>query len=517
MNPIPVSQGRATGRALALIAAAAGLWLLAAPAAAAERGGRPQIDPVRLLDRLSWGATSSDMRHIAQVGVDRYIEAQLNPKPAALPEPVERQLAAMTLSRRPLAELVPELERQRKTVQAMTMSADKDVATAAYQKAATAIYREFASRMLLRSLYSPNQLQEQMAWFWANHFSVFQGKSGVMLGDYVDAAIRPRALGRFRDLLGATLRHPAMLRYLDNEQNVAGRINENYARELLELHTLGVDGGYSQQDVQELARVLTGVGINLTADAPKLKPELQPQYLRDGLFEFNPARHDYGDKMLLGQPLRGRGLAEVDEALDRLARHPATARFVCRKMARYFLAGDPSPALVEQMAATFLRSDGRIADTLRVLFRSPEFARSLGKQFKDPVHYVISAVRLAYDGRPILNTDPMIQWLIRMGQPLHGRQTPDGYPLYESAWTSPGQMTTRFEIASAIGNGRAGLFRGEEAQAAEASAVPQLSGSLYFERMRDHLGEATRKALEQAGSPQEWNVFLLSSPEFMDR
>lgn len=154
-----------------------------------------------------------------------------------------------------------------------------------------------------------------------------------------------------------------MLRYLDNEHNAAGHINENYTRELLELHTLGVDGGYNQRDVQELARVSTGLGVNTTGKTPPVKPA-QAQYVRDGLFEFNPNRHDYADKQLLGRTVHGRGLAEIDEVADLLAKHPATARFVSRKLAAYFIADDPSEALVERMARTFRQSDGDIAATL---------------------------------------------------------------------------------------------------------------------------------------------------------
>jgi len=196
-------------------------------------------------------------------------------------------------------------------------------------------------------------LQEQMTWFWMNHFNVHQGKSNlrVLVSDYEEQAIRPHALGKFRDLLAATLHHPAMIRYLDNEQNAANRINENYAREIMELHTLGVDGGYTQNDVQQLARILTGVGVNLGDKTPDVRRDKQSQYVRKGLFEFNPNRHDYGDKVFLGQTVKGRGLAEVDEALDRLSRSPATARYVSRKLAIYFVADEPPPQLVERMAA----------------------------------------------------------------------------------------------------------------------------------------------------------------------
>ncbi|TXM87706.1 DUF1800 domain-containing protein, partial [Methylobacterium sp. WL103] len=200
----------------------------------------------------------------------------------------------------------------------------------AYQAALSATARDAAAATILRALASPDQLRERMTWFWLNRFNVHQGKANLraMVGDYVDAAIRPHALGRFRDLLEATLRHPAMLRYLDNADNAAGHLNENYARELMELHTMGVGSGYTQGDVEALARILTGVGIDARPEDPKLKPERQADLVRAGLFEFNPNRHDYGDKVFLGHAIRGRGWPEVVEALDLIARAPATARAV---------------------------------------------------------------------------------------------------------------------------------------------------------------------------------------------
>jgi uncharacterized protein (DUF1800 family) len=436
-----------------------------------------------------------------------------------LPEEVQAALARMTITQRPLDQLVPDLERQRREADALPDVEERTRARAAYQAELNRLANEAATRSLLRDLYSGKQLQEQLTWFWLNHFSVFRGKANLraMLGDYEERAIRRHALGHFRDLLAATVRHPAMLRYLDNEQNAVGRINENYARELMELHTLGVNGGYTQHDVQELARILTGLGINQTERKPAVRRELQAQYVRDGLFEFNPNRHDYGDKVLLGKTVRGRGLAEVDEVIDILSRHPATARFVSRKLAVYFVADDPPSSLVDRMARTFQDSDGDIAAVLRTMFAAPEFAASLGRKFKDPVHYVVSAVRVAYEGRPILNAGPMLGWLNRMGEPLYGRQTPDGYPLTQVAWTSAGQMTTRMEIAKVIGTSTAGLYRTDAGSTIERPAFPQLSNALYFQAVEPTLATATREALEQARSPQEWNTFLLASPEFMHR
>lgn len=478
------------------------------------------LDATRVVNRLTWGANGTTDRSLAQQGLPGYIESQLRPPPGdPLPAEISARIAALGISKMTTTEIVFDLERQRREMDAVKDDMAKKAAQDGYQQRLSLFAREAAGRSLMRAVYSRNQLEEQMTWFWMNHFSVHQYKATLrtLVGDYEERAIRPHALGRFRDLVGATLRHPAMIRYLDNEQNAAGRINENYARELLELHTLGVGGGYSQRDVQELARVLTGVGVNLTANTPNVREDRRAQYVRDGIFEFNPMRHDYGVKTVLGHSIKGRGLEEVDEVLDILCRHPSTARFVSRKLAVQFVADDPPTELVERMAQTFQRTNGAIAAVMRTLIDSPEFARSLGHKFKDPVHYVVSAVRLAYDDKPILNANPMINWLNRMGEAHYNRPTPDGYPNGEAAWAGPGQMTTRFEIARAVGSGNAGLFKTEGSDPVEVPAFPRLANAFYYRSLEATLRGTTRTALDKAVSPQEWNVFLLSSPDFMYR
>lgn len=470
-------------------------------------------------NKLTWGASASAAEYLQTLGPQAYLSQQLRPTATQLPASVQSRIDAMTISQQPLAGLVQTMEQRRKDADAVTDDTAKKVAQQAYQQEMNQLSKESATRHILRALYSNNQVQEQMTWFWLNHFSVHQYKSNLraMVGDYEETAIRPNALGKFRTLLGAVVEHPAMLRYLDNEQNAAGRLNENFARELMELHTLGVDAGYTQQDVQELAKILTGVGVNLGATNPPQKKEQQAFYLRKGLFEFNPARHAFGYKELLGQPIHTSGYAELGEALDRLARHPATARLVSKKLATYWLTDEPPAAVVQRMAQTFERSDGDIAATLQALFTSAEFNQSTVHKFKDPMRFVVSAVRLAYDEKPILNVNPMLNWINRMGQPLYGRATPDGYSLQSAAWASPGQLATRFEIAKAIGSGSAGLFKSEGPDVRELPAFPQFANALYYQSIAKGLGPSTRKALEQAASPQEWNTFLLSSPEMMQR
>ncbi len=431
-----------------------------------------------VLNRVSWGANRSSYADVTRLGTARWLDAQLRPAPAQLPPQAQATIDKMTIEQRPIADIVAQIGAERRALRKASPEDRK-----AYQQELARLGREAQTRMLLRALYSPNQLEEQMTWFWMNHFSVFQLKGPIraLVGDYEEHAIRPHALGRFRDLLGASARHPAMLIYLDNARNSAGRLNENYARELMELHTLGVDGGYTQHDVEALARILTGWSLDFAGKEPS---------------RFYPRRHDYSDKRLLGTTIRGGGAAELDEALDLLARQPATARFVSRKLALFFVADDPPADLVAHMAQAFAASDGDIAQVLRTMFASPEFRASLGSKFKDPHHYMISALRLALDQRPLPDPLPVIGGLARMGEPLYARATPDGYPLTRTAWASPGQLATRFEIARAI-----------------AYRVPvRLS-----ENLAPPLGDVTRDTLAKAMSPQEWNLLLLSSPEFMHR
>src|SRR5215469_11122324 len=461
------------------------------------------------LERTSFGLDSQILADYRRAGRERYVEEQLHPAEAPLPADVAPPAAPLPDS----GQLLSALHQQRKAINALPDGPEKDAARKVLNDEGNRQAYQATRLQLLRALYSPAQLRELMVWFWLNHFSVFQHKADLrwLIGDYEERGIRAHALGHFRELVLATLEHPAMLEYLDNAQNAAGHVNENYARELMELHTLGVNGGYTQQDVQQLARVLTGVGVS-AGPAPHLKAEWQALYVRRGGFEFNPARHDFSAKVLLGKPLTARGFAEVEQAVTLIVRQPACARFISRELATYFVGDNPPPRLVAAMAQTFQQSDGDIAATLRTLLLAPEFSAAR-PTFKDPARYVLSSVRLAYDGRTITNVRPLLDWLNALGEGPFGRQTPDGYPLNAASWESPGQMSRRFEIARAIGTGNAHLFDREDGSAASATGFPQLSNRLYYEAIEPTLAASTRSALKQASSPQEWNTFLLASPE----
>jgi uncharacterized protein (DUF1800 family) len=487
------------------------------PRPSASRDTTPE--EIRVLDALTFGPTEADFEKLRGLGLARWLDEQLHPiSKDALPPEAQVQIDSLAISQKSMRALFADNAEKRKALRDITDPELKRAAQQAFQRSMTDLARQAATRDILRGLYAPTQLRERMTWFWFNHFNVHQYKANirVMVGDYVDNAIRPHALGRFRDLLAATLHHPAMLRYLDNAQNAIGHINENYAREIMELHTMGVGSGYTQKDVEELARILTGVGIDASPQNPHLKPELGRQLIRQGLFEFNPARHDYGDKVFLGHHIAGRGYTEVEEALDILAKQPATARHISRQIATYLLSDHPPQVLLDRMTETFLRTDGDIASVLRAMVNAPEFAAAAAHgKFKDPVRYVFSAVRLAYGDKVILNTTPIERWLNRMAEGFYNHATPDGYPLAESSWNGPGQLAVRFEIARQIGTGSAGLFRPEGSGQADRPAFPQLLNGLYFAALRHELKPNTVAVLNQATSPQEWNTLFLASPDFM--
>jgi uncharacterized protein (DUF1800 family) len=495
-----------------------------APARATSTQARPlsasplSAADLAFIDRVTWGANESTAAEFVALGRDRWLERQLHPGPKdRLPAAVQDQINALPVATRPLTEIAFPLTAQQRNASQIPDPEQKKILQQAHQQALNELGRQAQTRSLLHDLYSEDQLREKMTWFWFNHFNVHLYKSDIRetISDY-EEHLRRHALGHFRDLLRATATHPAMLRYLDNAENAKAHVNENYAREIMELHTMGVGSGYSQEDVQELARILTGVGVNFQPlDANAAKPPPPPDHIRNGLFEFHPGRHDDGVKHLLGHTIEGRGFPEVEEALDILSHHPATAIHVCRQIVTYFLSDTPPEPLVQRMAQAFRTTDGDIAGVLAVMLKSPEFSGQLPLKYKDPMQFVLSAVRIAYDTKIILNAGPVINWLNRLGEGLYNHPTPDGYPTIAAAWNAPGQMATRFEIARAIGSNAAGLFKAPTPDAVERPAFPQIANAFYFNSVQPTLSEATRLALDQAGSPQEWNTLFLSSPEFM--
>lgn len=509
--------------------------LVASRPAAAET---PPLTPhdLALINRLTWGLSDTEAVRVQRMGVPAWLQSELHPAPGDhLPPAVRDRIAELPDLHKSTGELAAEMADQVEMATAQQRASTAGVGMVMPAGAAPTIrqarqevkknfgnevYYQGVERSLLRDLASADQLREVMTAFWFNHFNVFFAKDDirVYIPDFEDQAIRPNALGNFRTLLEASLRSPAMMKYLDNRQNAKDRINENYARELMELHTLGVGSGYTQKDVQELARILTGCGLAPVKGPPNLPPALRPLWVQNGNFAFNPQRHDFGDKLFLGHHIRGSGFAEVEEALDILAAQPATARHVSRQIAQVFVSDQPPDRLVEAMAARFLATHGDIAAVLETMIASPEFQASLDRPLlKDPQHYVVSAVRIAFDGAPPPNLRAMANFMNTLGQPLYGHLTPDGYSAERSAWNGPGQIEKRFEIARQIGAGANPLFRLDDGAGPAPHPLPRLDQSEVFARWRTVLAPQTLAVLGQAKSPQEWNTLLLASPDFMGR
>lgn len=472
-----------------------------------------------VLDRLSFGVNGALLSEAEALGGEQaWLAQQLHPgSDDGLPADVQARLKEFQVYQQPLEPLVLGIEKKRKDARVLASDAERKKVLDGVRETANRLGREAQLELLWRATYSHDQLRELLTAFWCNHFNVFVGKGDVQLlaADYVNHAIRPHVLGRFQDLLRAAAHHPAMLRYLDNDRNAAGKINENFARELLELHTLGVDGGYSQKDVQELARALTGFGVWNGEDPPRPGAAGSDRWRREGLFEYRPNRHDFGDKTVLGERLKAHGWGEFDEVIARLARHPATIHHVSERLATFLLGQPPSPQLLDAMRASWQASDGDLRELTLTVVRSHDFDASLGTSFKSPERFVTGAIRLAYEDRVVLNLQPALNWLNRMQHAPFGHPTPEGYPLASSAWTAPGQFATRFEIARQLGFGSAGLFHAEGSKGEDAPAFPQLATPYFYRAVEPGLGPQTREALAQARSPQEWSLLLLSSPELM--
>jgi len=352
---------------------------------------------LRLMNRAGYGPRPGELDRAAEMGYEDYLEQQLHPQDVD-DAPGDLVTHHLSLYQLDVGQLI---------------NWDyKDVS------------RELIAATLARALYSRRHLYESVVGFWSDHFSIYLGKDKHMpflkLVDDRDA-IRPHALGSFRDLLGASASSPAMLFYLDNQENFAGAPNENYARELMELHTLGVDGGYTQADVQEMARALTGWTFGQ-------KGRMQDRWT------FDADVHDDGTKTVIGETLlAGQGAEDVPHLLDVLAAHPSTARFIATKLVRRYVADEPPTSLVDAVARTFAATQGDIRSLLRVIFLSDEFAGA-PPRLKRPFTYVVSTVR-AFGGQ-VTGTGyrSLIDWLEQLGHVPFGWPMPDGYPVEQDAW-----------------------------------------------------------------------------------
>lgn len=468
----------------------------------AAKSGSPSSDAdtddrkiVHLLNRAAFGPTIADIAKVREMGIDAYLEQQLKPGSLSDSDMLEERLAQLPTLKTSVEQLSADYELPAGSKKSMSEEGRKEV-----NRHKNQILKELMQAKVLRAVASPAQLQEVMTDFWFNHFNVFaeKGADRIWIGAYERDAIRPYALGKFRDLLRATAHHPAMLFYLDNWLNTAPNspggmnrkagINENYARELMELHTLGVDGGYSQQDVTALAHILTGWGLSQGKELWQRSE-----------FDFNPRRHDFSDQTLLGRRVRGAGQAEIEAVIDMLASHPSTAHHIAFRLAQAFVADNPPEALVNKLATVFTHSGGDITELLRALFRSPEFwdGQYTQNKFKPPFRYAVSVLR-AGQIFPPGDTKSIQGALNNMGQPLYRCLTPNGYANTTDQWLNPDALLKRIEFAK-------GLNRFGGGKNLEVTIQAGLSGIWTQDTL-----------LTVQDAPQNQKpVLLLSSPEFL--
>lgn len=474
-----------------------------------EAGLSEREAAAHLLNRFAYGPRPGEVEAVVKIGLDQWLERQLAGLPdAELEDRLEKRLPALALPTRELAKTYPPVGAVLfEARQAGILPEDREAAKGKRDEilrfAREQGYRpqkelvgQLMAAKLARAVGSESQLAEVMTDFWFNHFNVSatDHQSRLWLLPYERDAIRPNSLGRFRELLGATARHPAMLFYLDNAQSSAamestttmeaemGRrprmrrrqgmeeqeerrplrprgLNENYARELLELHTLGVDGGYTQQDVIEVARAFTG----WTAIPAKRREEAERRLARakragfevEGDFLFRADMHDAGAKTLLGTRFpAGGGMEEGERVLDLLARHPKTAEHLATKLAVRFVSDNPPKPLVDRLAKVYLETGGDVRRMVAALAGSPEFwsREAVGAKIKSPFELTASALR-TLDAR-VIDPRETLRWIARMGQPLYAYQAPTGYPDRATAWVNTGSLLNRMNFGLELAAGR---------------------------------------------------------------
>ncbi|HKB11519.1 MAG TPA: DUF1800 domain-containing protein [Vicinamibacterales bacterium] len=457
----------------------------------AATAGPPPTDAAvtHLLNRIAFGPRPADVERVRAIGIDRYVDEQLHPERIRDDAMADRlaNLATVRLSAQEIVETIerPQIEarRERKANGAEETATGAPPPREPMQQRSASLVEELAEQKILRAVYSERQLQEVLADFWFNHFNVDsrKGRDRFFVTAYERDAIRPHVLGRFRDLLGATAKSPAMLFYLDNwmsadpagphpeprapndlrrrfgprpfpgpstvaraqpqPQNQARKgLNENYARELMELHTIGVDGGYTQKDVTEVARAFTG----WTIENPR----------QGGGFVFNARLHDTGQKVVLGHVIKaGGGESDGEQVLDILAKHPSTARFIATKLVRRFVSDTPPRSLVDRAAKAFHGSNGDVREVMRTILASREFWSSEAQtaKVKSPFEFLVSALRAA--GVESVEARPLVRDLQQMGMPLYTCQPPTGYKDTADTWMNTGALVNRINVALRLAGG----------------------------------------------------------------
>jgi uncharacterized protein (DUF1800 family) len=555
VRPGPIRRANTLGkgyrmyRAIPVTLAAAVLLAATSIATAPDEAARDRI--VHALDRLAYGPRPGDVERVTAMGLTRWIDQQLHPERIDDREVEARvaRLETVGLDSSVIARdyfgpaLRERLARQRTAgqrpagrppVEGEPAAAgspepampDEPLSRSDAQRKAARVLLELNEQRLLRAIGSERQLQEVLVDFWFNHFNVHAGKgqTRIYVTEYERDAIRPHVFGRFRDLLEATAQSPAMLIYLDNWLNAdpkaaearvpprrrtppaaqaGGRrargLNENYARELLELHTLGVDGGYTQQDIVEVARAFTGWTIGPPRDGSG--------------FRFVPARHDTGQKVVLGHRIgAGGGIEDGRQVLDILAAHPSTARFVATKLARRFVSDDPAPALVDRAARRFTETGGDLREVVRTVVTAPEFFAPAARhaKVKTPLEFVASAVRAT--GAEVASALPLAGTLRDLGMPLYQCQPPTGYDDTGQAWVSSGALVARMNFALDLASGQ---LRGIRVPSGLATAdLTALHATLARDVLHDAGSLTTLATMARATSPAQTVALAIGAPEF---
>ena len=502
---------------------------------------------LHVLNRVGYGPKPGDIGRVRAMGLAAYIEQQLHPERIADPT-VDAALAEFPTLAMTTEELATKyyrpLEEMRKDQQAKQAKAAAKIAKAdgkdavgdtpeatpemkELRQGAASVLQNLTQARIIRAVDSERQLNEVLVDFWFNHFNVYAQKGAVneYLNAYERDAIRPHVLGRFRDMLGAVAHNPAMLFYLDNyqsadpkmgqrlmrlqqaKQNIPQGLNENYARELMELHTLGVDGGYTQKDVQEVARVFTG----WTIDQPR----------GGGRFLFRPQMHDPDNKTVLGQVIAGYrgvdGMREGEKVLDLLAMHPATARHLAYKLAQRFVSDTPPQTLVDRAAKVYLATQGDLREVMRAILTSPEFfsIESYSAMVKTPLDFTISAARVT--GARLASAAPIVQALRNnLGMPLYGCQPPTGYKTTADAWVNTGALLSRMNFGlQLVSNQQRQIKVNVPALAADTSITTR--DALINQVLAGRISASTSDTLAKAPTPQQLLALLLGSPEFQKR
>jgi uncharacterized protein (DUF1800 family) len=460
---------------------------------------------VHVLNRIGFGPRPGDIERVRSIGLAAYIDQQLHPERIA-----DRQMAGrlasfstLTLSTRELASdyFIPAMRPRRQAKNRADWGRQPEPAGIRRQRRVP--LEELSQQKLLRAAFSDRQLEEVMTDFWFNHFNVFAGKgaTGVYLVEYEREVIRPHVLRKFRDLLRATATSPAMLFYLDNWQSAGPNaharqsrrgLNENYGRELLELHTLGVDGGYSQNDVVEVARCFTG----WTIQAPR----------QGGGFRFERRLHDDGEKVVLGHRIKaGGGQSDGEQVLDILAAHPSTARFIATKLVQRFVSDAPPTALVDRAADRFRDTHGDIREVLRTILTSPEFfaTDAYRAKVKTPFEFVVSTIRAT--ASEVTNAESLVQAVRQLGMPLYMCQPPTGYSDVADAWVNSGALLNRMNVALALTEGR---MRGIE---------PSVGIDVARTALVHELSATTAATIAKASDSRQAAALTIGSPEFQRR